>query len=140
MPTQSLQAAIAQLQTYALTLAGVKTAPAYAPDGVGPFPFVVSYPGEGEWTPEDASGKRNLHRIKTEIHVARAGDLPKALEAVIPYNELFGNKICANPTLAGTVATVVFPITYTFGPMAWGGVQTIGYRFTIPIKIRSAIT
>ncbi len=56
------------------------------------------------------------------------------------YAESIPNAIMADPTLGGTVDTVVDPITYTFGAMEWAGLETIGYSYEIVVKIQETIT
>lgn len=134
----TLQEAIAQIQTYALTLSNVQAAPAYMPDSANIFPFVVSYAKSGDWTSMSSGFKKGLHTIVTEIHIARA-DLPKALEQAMPYAESFPNKILGNPTLNGKVDTVI-AMRYEFGPLKFAAQDTVGWKFSTDIKMQSAIT
>lgn len=136
----SLQSAIADIQAKALTLTGIKEAPAYAPEAINQFPFVVSYAARGTWTGQSGGWKKGIHTVITEIHIAR-GILPKAIETAMPYCESFPNKLWGDPKLSTTVDTIN-EIRYTFGFLSWGGEKDvhIGWKFEIDMKIQSALT
>lgn len=127
----TLAAAIADIQSKALTLSGIKAAPVNPPESANVFPFVVSYARSGEFAP--GAGWANFHHtIYTELHVSRQ-ILSVAIETVLPYAESFAGVILADPQLSGTVQEVR-AVRYTFGRLNWNGIDTIGYRFEIDIK------
>jgi len=135
----TLSNAIAQVQSLVRGLAGVRDAPDYPPEKASAFPFAVAYPGTGRWVGGAPAGeKRGLHTIIVELHVARK-DLPRDVEGAMGYVESIPNAILNAPTLSGTVDTVN-EIRYTFGALNYGDLQTIGYRFEVDIKQRSAVT
>lgn len=131
----TLQDAIAAVQDVALTLSGIEEAPDYAPEGMMQFPFVVTYARKVDWTPM-SDWKKGLHTIYSEIHVARIM-LPRAIELAMPYNETFADGILSDPTLAGTVDTVL-KLRGTFGALPWADETHIGWRFEIDIKQETA--
>jgi len=146
----SLSDAIAMVQNYMLTLTGVRGAPANPPDAINAFPFIVCYSQSGTFainTPED---KIAIHTLVVEVHVARK-DLPRDIAAVMAFCESVPNLLFKkfrddnkwNATIDGFDDQS--ELRYTFGGLGWGQAQgetanTIGFRFFVPVKIRSAIS
>lgn len=135
--TKGIDEATTQLQTYAKS-AGCKSAPAEPTEQMGIFPFAVSYPARGTFQADDASSGRDLHTIFTEVHVNR-NLIVQAVDYAKTILEAFAQLIKQNPTLNGTVDTVVYPFIYTFGRLEWGSIQTIGFRFEITVKVRNTL-
>ncbi len=138
----TLQDAISQAQLYARTLAGIKGAPAYAPEQMSDFPFCVAYSGGGTWEFGAGQQKKGLHTIVLELHVARK-NLPGDIAAAMAYSDsipaLLMSKLLTDNKWNGTVDTFG-SIRYTFGPMGWNGAKTIGFRFFIEgIKMQSEL-
>jgi hypothetical protein len=138
-----LQEAIAKVQTYMAALSGIRAAPAFPPEKLDPFPFSVAYAGGGVWEPGPAGVKTGLHIIVVEVHVAR-GDLSHAVEKAMSFSDsvpnLLFSKLYNDNKWGGTLDTFQ-KITYTFGPMKWNDVQTIGFRFKVEgIKMQTAVT
>jgi len=109
------------------------------------FPFIVTHPGTGEWSSDVPGNKIGLHTITVELHVARK-DLPRDIQKAMAYSESIPNALLkAVATVSGdkfdnTISTFD-RITYTFGPLGWAGVDTIGFRFQIVgVKMQSNIT
>jgi len=138
----SLPGAIARLQTLALTISGIKDAPSTPPESINVFPFVVAYPARGEYITEGSGTTRGLHTIHTEIHYARTL-LGAAVTSATSMIETYSDTILADLTLNGTVDTIVLGpdnrLPYEFGRLEWGGIETIGIRFIITVKIRRNI-
>jgi len=127
----TLETACAAIATACAAVSGVRQAPALPPEQItaGNFPFVVTYPDSGTIgynTPDDAIF---LHNIIVEVHTARK-DLPRDVDKIFPYIETIPAAIMADPTLSTNVQTIG-EISYTFGEMNWGDLQTIGIRFTL---------
>jgi hypothetical protein len=141
MPITTLDAAIAQVRVYALALTGMRATPATPTDSVPVTPACIVYSGAESWEPLPGNWKKGLCAIICEIMVPHK-DLARDYATLSPYSELFQNKILANPTLNGTVNTVVFPTT-TPGIEALGeysGLPMLGWRISIPVKLETAIT
>ena len=65
-------------------------------------------------------------------------DLLRDVETALPFGELLAAAVFDDPTLGGTVDTVRDEgITTSFGALAWGGQETVGWRLTIPVKIQT---
>lgn len=138
--TMTLRAAITQLQTHALA-AGASEAPIDPPEGNAGFPFSVCYPSTGTIRLEGANTRRDLHSLFLDFHLSRQ-NLPTDVEAAEVFLEAFPDLLINDPTLGGAVDTIRFDegITYQFGNLSYGSLETIGFRFTIPVKIRSIAT
>ena len=128
------QDAIARIQTIARGLDGMREAPEYVPESINQFPFALTYYRQGETTTM-VGWRKGLHTVHCEIHVARQ-ILPNALKQAMPFYDALLAGLEADPTLGGTVSTIVWPVTHTFGWMEYGGPtnQTIGWRFAVTFK------
>lgn len=141
----TLDDAISEIQADIRALEGIRAAPDYAPEQLNVFPFCVVYPGSGEFVSDVPGGMRGLHSITIELHVARK-DLPRDIAKAMPYVESIPNALLktiatqGGDRFGGTISTFA-RITYEFGPLDWGGTQTIGWRFRIEgVKIQGNIT
>ena len=112
----TLAAAIAALQAHALT-AGASEAPDLPTETNITWPFSVCYPGSGKIIGESAGMEKDL---------------------ITAFLEAFKPLLIADPTLGGTVQTIVMdnaqPIRFEFGRMSYAGVETLGFRFSIILK------
>ena len=132
----TLQAVITAAQALVATIPGILQAPAYAPEQISEFPFSVAYAGDGSWEFGAGGGMKGLLSVVIEIHVARL-DLPTDLSLVMGFADLVPAKLLATPTISGTCSTFE-KIDYSFSPMGYGAVETIGFRFVIQnIKLLS---
>lgn len=138
----TLTTAISRLQFHALACTGVKAAPDNPPDNISVFPFAFAYPERGDLMAEAADQARDIHTVIVEFHVNRTL-LNAAVNTAKGYIEEYAHKLVNDPTLNGTVSTILFGerqhITYEFGRLEWNTVQTIGVRFHVPIKVRTAV-
>ena len=142
MAVTDLRAAIAQIQTYMLTLTGMREAPTDAPEQPHVFPFAICAPAEGEWTGLQVAWKQGLQTVSLDIHVARK-DLPRDIQKLADFEDAVPNILIANPTLNGTVDTIVYPIRWRLVTFSWdqmGQVKTIGFRFLITVKMETVVT
>lgn len=138
----SVQQIVSKVQSYISGLSGMRSAPASPPDQAKMFPFSLVYPGEGEWTMEPVGWKKALHSIVIEIHVQRR-DLPRDFESVVGFCESVPNVLFKELVADKWDATVdtIGPITYIFGVLGYGGIDTIGFKFTVTgVKAQSALT
>ena len=133
----SLAGAIVYLQTTVGAVDGIRAAPAYPPDSMSVYPFAVCYPGSGVWE-RMSDWKKGLHTVNLEVHWARK-DQYRDVEKAAAFAESIPNDILADPTLGGNCNTVT-ACSYSFGAMQYGGVDTIGYRYSITFKDETSIT
>lgn len=112
-----------------------------APDDPNPaaaqFPFAALFPASG--TSKRASDFRtDLHTINVEVHWTfaemsrQAGDAKDHIEDIL-------DMLQSDLSLGGTVDALT-AVSYDFGPMAWGAVETFGYILHIEVKIQPAQT
>lgn len=137
--TATLLDVVAAIQAHALAV-GARGAPVAPPEAISQFPFSTCYAAEGSISSNDASFKTGLHTFLCEIHFSRQS-LPAAITAATPYIETMAARLLADPTLGGTVSTIVGSITYTFGYLDWGGVAEvhIGPQFRITVKMQGTL-
>jgi len=132
----SLQNVIDNVQAACRKIKGIKGAPSYAPEQINLYPFVVAYPGEGEIEFGAVGEMKALHNVVVEVHVARK-DLPTDLRRVSGFVDSIPAALMDDPTLGGSCDTFQ-TIRYRFSQLGWGGMDTIGYRFTVAgVKIRT---
>ncbi len=130
----TLEAAIANLQSKALALSGMKAAPTDPPEASSVYPFAVSYENTGSLELESFGFANDRAVIFTEFHVSRQM-LPLAIKTALSLRDPFLKAIMADPTLGGAVSTVVSPVLRAFGRLEWADTPTIGYRFMTTVKI-----
>lgn len=148
MTNTSLADVLEGIQSFAKGASGsIRVAPIYAPDQLDIFPASICYPKIGEVESQSDAWYIGLHDLILEIHEKR-GQLRANLESVIPIGEAVYEAFLDDATIGGVVDTIVGSITYEFGPMAYGGdvsknippVDTIGWRFTIRVKLKGDLS
>ena len=137
----ALKEAVAEIVDELQTISGIRRVPDEPPENNEQFPFAVVYPLTGRYTQGPAQLMKGLHSINIELHVARK-DLPRDFSLVmdlideIPYELM---KLL-NDGGYSELATIG-QIEYTFGPLSWAGVETLGVTYTITnVKVETAIT
>jgi F0F1-type ATP synthase membrane subunit c/vacuolar-type H+-ATPase subunit K len=130
----TIELAIANIQTKMLALSGMKAAPNVPPEGTAVFPFAVCYERSGEMILHSAGFAQDLAVIWAEIHVGR-GLLGPAITQAMAFRDPFQVALMNDPTLGGTVSNFT-TVRRTFGLLSWGGVETIGYRWEIGLKMQ----
>lgn len=137
----ALKDAVAEIVDELQTISGIRRVPDNPPENNDQFPFAVVYPITGLYTQGPAQLMKGLHSVNVELHVARK-DLPRDFSVVmeliddIPYElmKLLNDGGYSNLSTIGE-------IEYTFGPLSWSGVDTLGVTYTITgVKVETAIT
>lgn len=135
----TLEAALLYTAGLAETITGIKAAPDYPPESVSAYPFVLTYPSGGNLEWEPGLIFKGLHQITCELHFDRAV-LPKAIKTMIPFIKSFADKIKADPTLGGTVDTIVASantkIEYAILFQQFAKVPEVVIQFKFTCKIR----
>jgi len=129
----SVDTALANLTSKLAALPGMKSAPTLIPEDPGVFPFGIAYERSGVLVARAAGEANDLATLFVEIHVARSL-LGQAIQLASTFRDPFLLALIADPTLGGSVSTMN-DVRRTFGVLEWAGVQTIGYRFEIDVKI-----
>jgi hypothetical protein len=141
MAVEALKDAVAEIIDELQTISGIRRVPDNPPESNDQFPFAVVYPITGIYTQGPAGLLKALHSVNIELHVARK-DLPRDFSVVmdliddIPYElqKLLNDGGFSNLATIGE-------IEYTFGPLSWAGVDTLGVTYTITnVKVETAIT
>lgn len=131
----TVDAAIARLQalSQALTSVAIKGAPNTPPDTVMGFPFSVAYFSEGSASPQNGGTVQFLPKVNVDFHFTRA-NLKTAYEQINAIGREYPQRLCGDPTLKGTVTTIVFPVTWTVGAAEWDNTVTLCMSFSIGLK------
>ena len=130
--------AVVKIQTHALLVKydssnTVKSAPSYPVETAAVLPLAIAYIAEGSGQADDVTTARLLLNVNVDFHVRR--DVMKS--AYTPLNTIipdFLKRLAGDPTLGGTVDTIVFPVTFTVAPTQWDTVVTQMASFRIPLK------
>lgn len=135
----AIDAAINRLQQIALACTSLKIrgAPDYPVEDAGVLPLAIAYIAEGNGQVDEATTARLLLTLRVDIHVSRVSIKAayQQLNSIIPE---YLRRLAGDPTLAGAVDTIVFPVAFTVSPAEWDKVITQMVSFTIPIKSREA--
>jgi len=135
----TLQDAIEQIQDEMISLARMRRAPDKPPEQIAAFPFAVCYPESGEYT-QRSYVMQGLHTIAIEVHVQRK-DLPRDYSTAMTFAKSVPNEIFDAINGALSAIVTVGSISYTFGPMAYADVETLGFRFRLEgVKTEDAIS
>jgi len=140
MTPNSLDNAIARIQDIALALTSVsvRSAPDYPIEDASALPMAISYLSGGNFQATNASLHHNFPIIAVEYHFSRV-KLSQAYQQINAVALEFPQKLAGDPTLNGTVTTIVFGaeslINYIVRPFDFGKVQTQMLLFSIPIKL-----
>jgi hypothetical protein len=133
--------AAARVQDIVLQMSSItiKSAPDYPIEAADACPFVASFAGSGEFYAGNATMLKNFPVLNVEFHLSRVNikQMQQQINAIV-YE--FPRRIAGDPTLNGTVETVVMTdesrITYTVTPFEWAGVTTQRVLFQLPIKLK----
>jgi len=132
--TQSVSAAISKLSELIATIPQIKAAPAVPTESINVFPFAVIYERSAETVLLSDGFANDLVQIVVEFHLSRQF-LPGVLGIADSIRNQFLDKLIEHPTLDGTVSTIQ-SVDRVFGAMDYGSTQSIGYRFTLEVKIQ----
>lgn len=135
--------AVVQVQAIvaALTSVTFKSRPTYPIENADPFPMSIVYMSGGNLIASNKSTAHIFPTIRAEFHFSRAN-----LQDVYPtiYNVAieFARRLAGNPTLTGTVDTIVATndaqLPFEARPFDWGKVVSEALIFEIPLKLLKA--
>ncbi len=138
MASDPLDLVLAGLKGALSAVAGLERWYDEPPESPGEFPCALAYVSGGSLE-AGAAGAKGLHRIALAILLCRPV-LPEAVAGarVWPYRVL--GALQADQSLGGSVATIVWPVTYQAGPLQWTPNEApfYGVKFEIPVKVLSA--
>lgn len=124
-------------------VAEIKQAPQYLPEMVSNTPFCIAYPENGQIIKQSSSTSKIIHTIAVELHLGTVL-LPQAVALAISLADDISAIFLDddNITLGENATTILLDdntggIRYTFGRLEWAGQEHIGFKWLVPIKIRS---
>lgn len=124
---------IARIQVLADACVGIKSAPPYPTEDAGQLPMSIAYIASGNVTQINATDTKLIVNINVDFHFMR--DTMRltytAINALIPD---FIQRLGGDPTLSSSVSTIIYPVSFTVGPMEWNTIVTQVASFTIPVK------
>ena len=133
----TLATVLSTLQTAMAGLTGIKYAPDYPPEQASDFPFVVTYPDTYRGVVNTPQDFRMLYDIRVELHIARK-DLYEDVRKLLDYPEIGANALF-DALITNSLAHE--GIEGEFGALNWGGVDTIGFVWTVKaVKVVTTIT
>jgi len=110
-----------------------KNAPDYPTDDASILPLVITHLSGGSVIEMNATDTKFMANISTEVHFDR-NILRLTYQKIDAFIPDFIQRLGGDPTLGGTVSTIVFPATFTVGPAEWDSIITQMVTFTIPVK------
>ena len=137
----ALKDAIDEIIDELQTISGIRRVPDEPPENNSAFPFAVAYPSSGNYEQIMTQEMKALHSINIELHVARK-DLPRDYQKVMDLIDTIPYELMKKHKDGGFSNLDTFgQITYLFGPLSWGAVDTLGVTYTINnVKVKTAIT
>ena len=138
----ALKDAIKDIVDELQTIEGIRRVPDEPPENNKQFPFAVVYPLTGLYTQGPAQIMKGLHNVNIELHVVRKADLAREFNQVMNLIDTIPWELMKklNDAEYENLATIG-EIAYTFGPLEWAEVPTIGVTFTIMnVKVETVIT
>ena len=141
MATTDLRDACIEIVEEIQTISGIRSAPEVPPESTDLFPFVVTYPGAGNYHQGPFKVMTALHNITVELHVEKK-DLPRNFGTVMDLIDVIPYELMKLHNASGFSTISTFgDIEYSFGALSWGDVETIGVRYTITdVKVQTTIT
>ena len=137
----TLQQVIDDIQDATGALTGIRAAPDEPTDNAAAYPFVVAFAGTGRYE-LGSSEMRGLHSVIVQLHVSHT-NLPTDVATAMAYAKAIPNAIFSAfiTDQLNETAQAIGDISYTFGSMKYGEVDTLGFQFTVEgIKTRDAIS
>jgi hypothetical protein len=133
-----IDTAIQRVQTLAQACAFDATArkvgaPDYPPEDAATLPLSVAYIASGTATDLEATSTKLIINIGCDVHFDRQilKQTYKMIDTFIPD---FVQRLGGDPTLGGSVSTIVYPVTFSVTPAEWNTVVTQCVSFVIPVK------
>jgi hypothetical protein len=99
--------------------------------------LVITHITGGQGNADNASTAHLDLTLSVDIHFARLNikDTYQRIDKIIPE---YLCRLCGDPTLAGTIDTIVFPVPVLVSPAQWDSIVTQMVSFTVPIKTLEA--
>lgn len=133
-----IDTAIQRVQTLAKACAFEATARKvgatdYPPEDATTLPFSVAYISSGNAIDLDATSTKLIINIGCDVHFDRQ-ILKLTYQMIDTFIPDFIQRLGGDPTLGGSVSTIVYPITFSVIPAEWNTIVTQCASFVIPVK------
>ena len=130
-----IDSAIAKLQAHILacTTVAIKKAPNYPVSDATMLPLAITYFTQGTGEATNYSMTKFLLTVNVDVHFAR-NSISDAYQKIDAIANEFIQRLAGDPTLGGTVDTIVFPVSFTVSPTQWDAVATQMISFTVQFK------
>jgi hypothetical protein len=127
--------AIARLQDLAeqCTTADIKFAPDYPVENAAVLPACIAHLASGDVTADNASMSRFVQTAYVDFMFPRQ-NLKKAYQDADAICVEYGRRLCGDPTLNGTIDTIIFPARFIVTPTDWDNTRLILLRYTVQFK------
>ena len=142
-----LKEPLAEFITELAGINDVRRVPTEPPENNDQFPFVVVYALTGKYRTGPPELMVGLHSVNVELHIVRKADLAREYAQVMNLIDEIPKKLYQGILDSSKFKGFTFGggkeegIDYTFGPLSWAGVDTIGVTFTInKVKVSMDIT
>jgi len=121
-------------------ISDLRKVPDEPPENSNQFPFVIVYPGLGDYKTGPPGLVTGLHNIRMELHVVRR-DLPRDFEKVMNLIDEIPEKLYTTLKDGGFSNLETFGnIEYEFSPLSYGGVDTLGVIYIITgVKVQTIL-
>lgn len=126
--SMTMQQLVEAVQDAVLTVSGIRSAPDYLPDAPGPYPFVATFVREGAWNRALGSRIDFDVVIAVQMHIERKSVYRPVKEAM-GYAESIPVAIINSTALKNAV--VLNSFSFTFGPLSYGGTDTVGFEWLL---------
>lgn len=127
--------AITRLQAIALSCTSVtiKAAPVTPPEDASILPLAIAHIMSGSGQADNATTARLLLTVNVDFHFSSVTlkSAYQQIDAIIPE---YLQRLAGDPTLAGSVETINFPVNVRVQPATWNDVVTEMVTFEIPLK------
>lgn len=133
-----IDAAVQALQSLILSSSDttIRAAPDYPIDDANLLPLSIAYISSGQSTAEDSGSVKMILTLKADVHFSRVS-IVEAYKQISKFVPNFLKRLAGDPTLSGTVDTVVYPVSFDVIPMQYNMIVTQAVSFSIPVKIRT---
>lgn len=124
----SLPTIVANLRGVVAGLADMRRAYDDPPESINETPAAVIYVLRGELREVSHGFDQNTHTVAVEIYLSKTL-LPQAVNQAKVWPERFLAALKADPDLDGSIAHIVWPITYRAGPIEYGTINGVAHRY-----------
>lgn len=136
-----IDSAISRLQAIAIacTLSStdstimLKAAPDKPIEDAAALPMAIAHLGNGEGTANNATTLQLMPTVYVDVHFSRIS-MKYTYSLIDEFIPQYMKRLAGDPTLAGAVDTIVFPVSWTIGAAEWDKTVTQMVRFTVPLK------